>query len=204
MKTRVKRPVASTPAWHAQFEAMLPTVCRYANRAFRHLNPEARQEEVQEVICHVCRAIARLAELNQLDRAFPTVLTRFAIKQVKAGRRVGCSLNIHDVSSKHCQLRKKVAVQRLDLFNRSENAWREAVIVDTRAAPVPETVAFRCDFADWLAQLKRRDRRLAEALAVGNRTQEVAKRFHLSDGRVSQLRNELAQSWHAFVEDFAH
>jgi len=41
----------------------------------------------------------------------------------------------------------------------------------------------------------------AESLAVGNRTGDVAKRFNVSAGRVSQLRRELAESWRAFVGD---
>jgi hypothetical protein len=35
-------------------------------------------------------------------------------------------------------------------------------------------------------------------LAIGNTTGEVAKRFDVSAGRVSQLRRELAESWKAF------
>ena len=53
---------------------------------------------------------------------------------------------------------------------------------DTRTAPVPEIVTFRCDFADWLKRLNRRDRRIAETLALGNRTSDVAKRFNVSAG----------------------
>ena len=67
--------------------------------------------------------------------------------------------------------------------------------------PVPDIVAFRCDFADWLKSLKRRDRRMAEYLSMGHRTSAAAKRFKVSPGRVSQLRKELAQSWHEFTGD---
>ena len=72
---------------------------------------------------------------------------------------------------------------------------------DTRTTPVPDIVAFWVDFADWLRSLRRRDRRIAESLALGNRTSDVAKRFKVSAGRVSQLRRELAESWRAFVGD---
>ena len=90
-------------------------------------------------------------------------------------------------------------MERLDRFDEEENAWKEAVIQDTRTAPVPDIVAFRCDFSQWLASLSQRDRRIAESLAIGNRTGDVAKRFDVSAGRVSQLRRELAESWRAFV-----
>jgi hypothetical protein len=94
-----------------------------------------------------------------------------------------------------------VKVERLDHFNEEENGWRQAVVIDTRSSPVPEIVAFRCDFSDWLASLPRRDCHIAESLAVGNRTSEVAKQFDVSDCRISQLRRELAESWREFVGD---
>ena len=59
----------------------------------------------------------------------------------------------------------------------------------------------RLDFAAWLGSLKRRDRRIAETLALGNRTSEVAKKFKVSEGHVSQIGRELAQSWRRFVGD---
>ncbi len=71
--------------------------------------------------------------------------------------------------------------------------------VGTRTAPVPNIVAFRVDFADWLANLSRRNRRIAESLALGNRPGEVAKKFKVCAGRISQLRNELAASWNEFT-----
>ena len=67
-------------------------------------------------------------------------------------------------------------------------------MADTRTSPVPDIVAFRCDFADWLSSLKRRDRRIAESLALSNRSGEVAKRFKVTTGRISQIRRELAES----------
>ena len=65
--------------------------------------------------------------------------------------------------------------------------------------PCPTSWRFRCDFADWLQSLPRRDCHIAESLALGNRTSEVAKQFDVSDGRISQLRRELAESWCEFV-----
>jgi hypothetical protein len=180
---------------------MLPAVVTHAKIAFRHLDPEAREEAVQDVICNVCCAVARLAELGKLDLAYPSVLANYAVAQVKDGRKVGCRLNVRDVASPYCQMKKGVKVSSIDHFDDEENGWKQAVVVDTRLAPVPDIVAFRCDFADWLQSLPRRDSRIAESLAIGNRTGEVAKQFDLCEGRISQLRREFAESWHAFVGD---
>jgi hypothetical protein len=59
----------------------------------------------------------------------------------------------------------------------------------TRTATVPDIVSYRVDFADRLRSLKRRDRRIAESLALGNRTSHVAKKFKVSGGRVSHLQD---------------
>ena len=199
----IKQPRRSTkpPAWHTAFLAMLPAITRQVRVAFRHLPPEAKDEAIQEAICNSCVAFARLAELDKLDLAYPSVLARYAVAQVRDGRKVGGRLNIRDVMSEHCQRCKDITVERLDRFDPDEDAWAEAVVADTRSAPVPDTVAFRCDFRDWLDDLPPRSRRITESLALGNRTGEVARRFRVSPGKISQLRRELHQDWQRFENE---
>lgn len=192
---------SSTAPWHAGFLAMLPTIISYARGTFGHLNPEARQDLVEEVVANAMLAYVRLFQMGKVALAYPTVLARYGIAQVRDGRKVGGKLNVRDPLSFYCQRKKNVVVERLDRFDDEENQWQEAVVVDTRTASVPDVVAFRCDFADWLESLSRRDRGVTEALSVGHRTSDVARRFSVSAGRVSQLRRELAESWHQFVGD---
>jgi hypothetical protein len=146
------QPKSAVPAWHAGFLTMLPVIHAYARGAFAHLNPEARQDMIQEVIANALVAYVRLYQQGRVSLAYPTVLARYGIVQAKDGRRVGAKLNIKDPLSRYCQKRKGVVVERLDRFDDEENAWAEAVVQDTRSAPVPEIVAFRCDFADWPGQ----------------------------------------------------
>ena len=163
----------------AVYAKMLPSIKRHARIAFRYLNPEAKQECVQNVLANTWEALVNLARRGKLDQAFPTVLANFAEKQTRDHRITGSHLNIKDILSKYCQLNKGVAVERLDKFNDQEDCWEEAVVQDTRNSPVPETVAFRCDFADWLQSLKRRDRRIAEFLSLGHRTSDAARKFRV-------------------------
>jgi len=58
--------------------------------------------------------------------------------------------------------------------------------------------ACRVDFRAWLATLTLRNRRVAESLAVGSSTGSVAREFQISEGRVSQLRRDLHDSWQRF------
>jgi hypothetical protein len=56
----------------------------------------------------------------------------------------------------------------------------------------------RVDFRRWLGLLGDRDRRLAEKLMIGERTGAAARRFGMSEARVSQVRRELSQDWSRF------
>ena len=50
----------------------------------------------------------------------------------------------------------------------------------------------------WLRTLTKRNRQIARALSLGETTCDVAKRFGLSAGRVSQLRGWLRVHWESF------
>jgi hypothetical protein len=126
---------ACAPAWHTVFLRMLPAIRQHARFRFRHLDPESREECIQEVLCNVCCAVARLAELNKLDRCHASAMARFAVAQVKDGRRVGGRLNCEDISSLYCQRRKGVVIERLYHFHVEENAWEEIVVEDRNATP---------------------------------------------------------------------
>ena len=187
----------SLPAWHKAFLAMLPRIATHAKIAFRHLNAEAREEAVQEVVCNACHAFARLVELGKQDLAYPSALARYGVAQAKAGRKVGCRLNVNDITSEYCRRRKNVTVERLDFYDADEDAWQEVVVEDKHAGPA-ETAAARIDIDRWFRRLRPRQRQIAQALAVGERTKDVARRFGLSPGRVSQMRQEFSRDWEKF------
>ena len=64
--------------------------------------------------------------------------------------------------------------------------------------PPDEQAAFRLDFAAWLASLGDRKRRVAEDLMVGERPMDVSNKHGLSQGRISQMRREMMESWTVF------
>ncbi len=194
-----RRPKA--PKWHAPFLRMLPAIRTHARVAFRHLGQEAREEAVQEVIANACRAYVRLVELGKTEISYAGVLARFGVAQVNDGRRVEGRSNVRDVSSEFCQRRKGGTVKRLDKFDKEEG-WQEIVVEDKTAIPA-DFARVRVDFSDWLRTLRRRDRRIAETLSVGETTGDVAKRFHVSASRVSQLRRQLKDSRDEFCGDVA-
>ena len=183
--------------WQEGFVALLPMILRYVAPAFRTLSPDAKAEAVQECVANACVAYVRLVERGKESMAFATVLARYAIAQVRTGRRVGGQLNVKDVTSNYAQYRKRFNVSRLDRFDPTESCWKEAVVEDYRT-PVADQACFRLDFPAWLKTLPPRERKIARALAEGGRTTDVARRFGVSLARISQLRREFERSWLAF------
>ena len=190
----------SPPAWHAAFEAMIPAIETQAKFAFRHLNHDARAEAVQETLCNCCKAFARLVELGKTDVAYASALARFGICQTNEGRKVGTKLNCRDVLSPYGGKKRNLVVERLDQYDCEENCWREVLVEDKNSGPA-ETAIVRIDFSTWLQLLPRRLRKIATFLASGETTTAAAKRFHLSLGRISQIRRQLHDAWHRFQND---
>ena len=202
MSTATASPAAPSPRrrWHKKFEAMVPAIVKYARFAFRHVRGQDRQDLIQETIANAMVAFRRLVRRGRESVAHASVLAKYAIRQIKDGRRVGSKLNVREMLSKYAQKRKGFHVERIDHYEPQEQEWTQTVIEDRTAGPA-EIARTRIDFSDWLDSLKRRDRKVAEFLAKGETTKTAAKRFRVSAGRVSQLRRELAQSWRAFCGD---
>jgi hypothetical protein len=89
--------------WQVLFVALLPAIHKCVLFAFRHLPQQEQEELVQESLANACVAYARLAGQGRSQRAFPTALARFAVAQVRVGRRVGTALNSRDVLSPAAQ-----------------------------------------------------------------------------------------------------
>ena len=82
-----------------EFLPLLPSIRKSALFAFRRRRFEERSEAVAEVIASAYAAFVRLIERGKREVAFPTALVRFAIRQFHAGRRIGTSVNRHDLMS---------------------------------------------------------------------------------------------------------
>ena len=168
-----------------QFIGMLPTIRRQASVAFRHTPLSMREDLVEEVAANAYVAFSRLVALGKRGIAYGTPLAQFAIRQVRAGRRVGNRLNTGDVLS---PANRRVTVEPLE----------RAMIIEDRHAGPAATAAARIDLAAWLESLACRERRIACRLAQGETAIGVARAFGLSVGRVSQLRCKLGESWAEF------
>lgn len=191
-----------TKTHQAQFLALLPAIRQQARIAFRSQDPELREELTQSAVALTYSMFVLLVRRGKADLAFATPLSQYAVRQVRSGRQLGAQLNRNDISSSHAQRFHNLQLERLDQADSESGDWKEALVEDRRAGPADTAIA-RLDFAAWLRSLPTRLRRIAKALSTGETTAEVARRFELTAGRVSQMRRELMQSWEEFQHDEA-
>ncbi len=188
------------PEWHDRFLDMLPTIERYASAAFREFDRETKEDLVEECVANCFCAYARLVERGKEHVAFPTKLANFAVRQIKDGRRVGKKQNVRDVYDIHARVKGGYQIKHLGTPHEQCGGWKEQLVENDRT-PVPDQAIFRIDFPSWLRTLSRRDRRIVNNLTAGERTSDVARKFGVSAGRISQMRGQLKESWEAFGED---
>jgi hypothetical protein len=181
---------------------LVPRIRQHALFRFRHVNEADREDAVQEVIARSLIQFLRLLELGKEHLIFAAPLARYAVAQVRGGRRVGGQLNIGDVSSQYCRTRKGVLLDSLDRADEAAGQWQEVLLEDRRATPA-DLAASRIDVRDWFQTLPQRSRHLAETLATGESTSGAAKLFSISRSRVSQLRRELHHAWNTFQGESA-
>jgi hypothetical protein len=183
---------------HAAFLAHLPRIDAHAAFAVRYVPcPHERADRRAEVIALAWRTFVALTRRGEDPAGFISTLALRSSQAVRAGRRLTRAESARDVLSPVARRRHGFLVAGLGVTSRLDPRLAEALADDTRT-PVPDQAAFRADYPRWRARFGRRDRQVLDALAAGGRTGEVARRFGLSAGRVSQLRRAFAANWDDF------
>jgi DNA-directed RNA polymerase specialized sigma24 family protein len=196
----ITRPPVAAADLHAAFLAELPRFAAHARLATRHVAcPDTRADLVAETLALAWRQFARLHRRGKDPGAFVTTLALRCSQAVRAGRRLVRSDGARDALSPVARARHGFAVERLP-HPRCDAPHLATALADDTRTPVPDQAAFRLDFPRWRAGFRPRTRAVLDALAVGGRTGEVARRFGLSQGRVSQLRRVFAVKWKQFHE----
>jgi len=182
----------------AHFVSLVPLIRKQVRFAFRYLPSSVRQECVDDAVAQAFILFAQLAYRKRVRLAYPTALARYAAHRVRSGRLIGSGVNSCDVLSRAAQRRYGFRLVSLEQASTSAGReWRDLLSESPRTTPA-ELAAFRVDFSSWLHRLSNRRRKIALSLARGERSSAVARRFRISRGRISQIRNELAVAWHAF------
>jgi hypothetical protein len=182
--------------WQSIFVAMLPEIEQKLRLAFCRLDPEARDDAIEEGVVHSLLAYVRLYEQGRAVVATPSSLAWYSSRQVKRGRPAVGRMSGKDPLSRYAQIGNGIQVDR------QPSNWIDAMVEDKRA-PVADQVVAKMDVAAWFATLTERMKVIAKDLAFGCSTSEVAAKQKVTAGRISQLRRSLEESWVTFQQESA-
>lgn len=160
-----------------QLDELLKWARKYASAEF------AKHPQSEELIADTQRVAWEL-QLQAGERGNPRSCAMFAVKRVRSNRHFDQSVRSIDTP-----------LAREDKHVRAEF---DASLIFSNQTPA-RIAGFRLDFHDWLDSLSPRQRMVAELLAVGNTTEEVAQLLGCTPGNVSQYRLRLRNSWYAFT-----
>jgi hypothetical protein len=195
---------ASINTLQAHFLSLLPRIELHARICFRHVRcPGQKEDAVAEVVAVAWKWFLLPTAKGKDVRQFASALASYAARHVRSGRKLAGQDRARDVLSAVAQRRWGFTVGKLaEVSTLSSNPLNEALAANTQTPP-DEQAAFRIDFPAWLAALGGRNRRIAEDMALGERTQDLAARHGTSPGRISQLRREFHQDWQRFTGEAA-
>jgi hypothetical protein len=171
------------------FTCLLPDLTSMAAAAFRYLDPEAREEAVQNTLALTWHAFIALIEKGRGDE--PGIIKSvlwFSIKQTRAGRTVPSGGESKPKDAFTYSKKGRVRFEKIDL--------RYFVSDDT---PVPEVVSFNVDVPAFFETLNDRQRRMAEDLMAGESTSAVAAKYKVTPGAVSQFRTRFKELFDVFM-----
>jgi hypothetical protein len=193
----------------AGFLALRARVERHAAVCCRHVRCANRRADfIAEATGLAWKWYAELARRGKDAAAFASVLAGFACRAVRCGRRVAGQESANDVLSEHARAKHGFTVSSLPCSVRTSHEQlygevtrqRQQDVFEERlrenaVTPIPDQVQFKIDFRAWRRTRSERDRRLLDALMLGERTLDVSRKFGLTPGRVAQLRREFHDAW---------
>ena len=178
----------------AKFLELMPAITTMTRAAFKNCNPDKQDDALQSVLVASYLSVRRLAQSGRLNEAFSTPIGWFAIKAYRVGRIGGMPMNSTDTLAESTRARKRVQIESYNNFSRIKKGWGEIFMTDGRVN-VAKEVCFKLDYEGWLETLSVRQRQMLEGMIAGDTTSELAEKFNLSAGRISQIRRELVESW---------
>ena len=200
----MKNALSSLPVGElqARFLEILPRLELHGQVVFRDVKCEGRRQDAICELVGLCWLwFVRLVMKGIDPLRFPSALAAFAARQVRSGRRLTGKEKAKDVMSLLAQRRHRFDVHALPERSTLNGSPLEEALAENTQSPVPDQVAFRNDFRDWLRTRTDRDRRIIDDLMLGERTLDVADRHGVSPGRISQLCREFHADWQRFCSE---
>lgn len=173
-----------------------PLMGRIFRSVFHHYGAELAEEMAAEAIALTWKHLKRCWERGTIINdegmtVFWRTTMQFSIRQVKTGRRAA---GYHGAKPK-------------DVY---DLAWRSDMVLIRDGVrylisdrePIPDAVAFAIDFDEWRKTLTNRQRAMLEDIVMSTLSNnELARKWEVSAGAVSQMRARLVMLYKRFVGD---
>lgn len=187
---------------HARFLELMPRIETHARIFFRDVRcADSREDKIAETLALGWRWFVRLTRRGKDVGRFVSTFATLAARAVKSGQRLCGQEKAKEVLSPLAQHKHSFAVRSLPEGRSQAGSIVNEALHDNVRTPPPEAAAFRVDFPAWLTVWTERDRRLICDLMVGERARNLAQKYRLTEGRVSQLRRQFQQDWQVFCGD---
>jgi RNA polymerase sigma factor (sigma-70 family) len=178
---------------------MMPHFRFYAKRHVRRNSKHVDYDDViQELTCMALQSYTSLVQ--QGKEVFYTPIMQFAIKRYQDGRRFTGS-NRTDIHAHQTQILGRAKTYPLSEFEQNGELDEWNFMEDHRQHNAAEAAQWKIDYETWFANLAPRDQSIAKDLSYGYTTGEVAKKYKVSDGLISQYRKRYSDNWNNFIAD---
>ena len=188
---------------HKAFDAALGRIDDAIRYSFRRWPGRLREEARAEALAYTWAAWHGLLARGKDPVAVGVVaIAANSCRAVKNGRALGAvratGRGVMDALDPRALRRLKLRVLPIEeMASDPTGSWADWLGSRGRYGPADEA-SFRVDFASWLGNLPARKRRMAELLAEGLGTGEVARHLGVTPAAVSQARAWLGRSWGQF------
>jgi hypothetical protein len=195
-------PTAASSAVESRFLSMLPEIQRFAYLRHRHLPDDEVQEAIAESCAWAWQCCLGAYEKGKLDQLNARMLSLYAAKLFRSGRRFAGSSS-HDVMSPqaHSSVQFCSVERGLDDTEGSPQSIAN-LLVDSRRAPPPESARINLDYPLALRKSKmpRKGRKCFRHLVKDNgpgHVLRIAQAIHVSPARICQLKARLRSALRA-------
>ena len=187
---------STTPSAPVSFEVLLakmqPYFRKYAKRFSqdKRLNRDDVMQDLTGIALEMYTSLVRRGK-----EVFYSPLMLYAIKRFSSGRRF-TGLNSTDVHSEHTQMQGRSEVHQ---FSELEGKLDELDFMADPTVNVADAAQFHVDYEAWFSKQVPKDKQIIRDLSYGYTTREVARKYNVSDGLISQYRKRYRDDWNGFV-----
>jgi len=185
---------------HAKFLELMPLITRIAKGAFQNYSYDRRADAIQSVLVSAFINIKQLAADGRLEDAYATPLARFGIYSYRVGRPAGIKSDALDVFGERCRYLGRSKIKHYGIATEVTDSFESTATATDARYPVHKTVQIRIDFFQtWYRNQSPKDQKIIYDLAMGETTTDLAKKYKVTLGAVSQWRRKFANSWYEFI-----